>query len=154
MEFFAVVKAGLDRILNPQAVVLMNPDDGMPVGGASSPMIAASGPVTTTTATIANGAAITGAIDIGSARLARLATPGAWTAANLTFQTSVDGVTFKNLYDIYGAEYTVVAAADRAILMPLADFVGVRYFKIRSGTSGTSVNQAADRILTLQLVTV
>lgn len=111
-------------------------------------------PLTTITATIASGAAISAAIDIGNTRMARLALPAGWTTANITFQTSVDGLAFKNLYDIYGTEYTVVAAADRAILIPLADFIGVRHLKIRSGTIGTPVNQGADRILTLQLVAV
>lgn len=109
--------------------------------------------ILTTTATILSGASLSSAIDLSAGRLSRIAIPASWTTANLTFQTSADNSTFNDLYDSYGTEYTVtVGGASRAIVIPLADFIGVRYLKIRSGTTGTPVNQGADRILTLVLV--
>lgn len=90
--------------------------------------------------------------NIGSYRAAGIQMPAAWTAANLTFQVSYDGVTFANLYDNSGNEYTVTAAASRTILLPLVDFLGIAYLKIRSGTSATPVTQGAARQLQIQLV--
>lgn len=99
--------------------------------------------------TIASGGSLSGALDLGNQRLSRIAMPAAWDAASLTFQTSPDGVTYNNLYDSSGNEYTVTAAASRAILVNYIDFVGIRYLKIRSGTSAVPVNQTADRALSL-----
>lgn len=108
--------------------------------------------VTTTTASIANGASLSGAVDSSAGRLARIDMPASWTAANLTFQISSDNATWLNLYDALGAEYTVQAAASRGLIVPLIDFLGARYIKIRSGTAAAAVNQGADRVLTLTLV--
>jgi hypothetical protein len=75
--------------------------------------------------------------------------PGAWSAANLTFQASEDGVTYSNLYDYTGTEINVVAAASVFIRLNPADWVGIRYLIVRSGTSGTPVNQGAQRLIVL-----
>lgn len=99
---------------------------------------------------ILNGGSLSAAIDVGQLRAARVQIPALWTTANLTFQTSIDGVTYADLYD-GSLEYTITAAASREILLPIADFLGIRYLKIRSGTSGTPVNQVADRTLLLGL---
>ena len=104
------------------------------------------------TATIANGASLSDAVDLGDARAARIVMPASWTTANLTFQTSPDGSTWNNLYDSYDTEYTVKAAASRSILLPLVDFLSIRYLKVRSGTSGSAVNQGGAR--SLQIVAV
>ncbi|WP_425065628.1 hypothetical protein [Reyranella sp.] len=109
---------------------------------------------TTATATITGGDAtgLSGAVDCGSARLALIIMPAGWTAADLTFKESVDNSTFVDKYDAYGVEYTVVCAASRAIVINLPDFLGARYLKFRSGTSGTPVTQSGNRVLTLVLV--
>lgn len=101
------------------------------------------------TVTILNGASLSGAIDLGMYRLSRVVMPAAWTAADLTVQASHDGVTYSNLYDSANTEYLIKAAAAREIVVPNADFLGIRYLKLRSGTSGSAVNQGADRIITL-----
>lgn len=101
---------------------------------------------------IANGQSLSAAIDLGTARLAYITMPAAWDAADITFQASPDGqVPHSDLYDSTGAEYTVKAAAGRTILINLADLMGVRFLKIRSGKSGAVVNQTALRALTLGL---
>ena len=106
----------------------------------------------TVNATIANGASLSGVVDIGEGKtLCAIDMPADWTAANLTFQASTasDG-TFDNLYDQYGTEKTVTAAEDRYI--PLDDpafWLGVRYVKVRSGTAASAVNQGAERVITL-----
>lgn len=153
MEFIDVIKAGLNRKLQPQTVVLMNPDTGDAVGGAASPMaVSGSADLVYQTVNIANGASLSAAVDTGTARLACISLPAAWTAADLTLQCSTDGVTFRDVYDKDGAEYTIKAAASRAVLVPLADTLGMRYIKIRSGTAAAAVNQAASRDLTITLV--
>lgn len=106
------------------------------------------------TATIANGASLSGAVDLGQSRAVRLVMPAAWTAASLTFQTSYDGTTYNNYYNADGTEYTVQASSSRSILLPLADFVGIRFLKVRSGTSSAAVNQGAERVIGVQAVPV
>jgi hypothetical protein len=109
-------------------------------------------PVSIKTATIANGASLSGVVDLRNARLAGIVMPASWTAANLTFQTSPDGVAYNDRYDRFGVEYVVTAAAARSIQVPLDDFLSVRYLKVRSGTAGAAVAQGGARDVTLVLV--
>ena len=106
----------------------------------------------TVNATIANGASLSGVVDIGEGKtLCAIDMPADWTAANLTFQASTasDG-TFDNLYDQYGTEKTVTADEDRYIALDDPAFwLGVRYIKVRSGTAASAVNQGAERVITL-----
>jgi hypothetical protein len=123
---------------------------GSPSGGVQSVQ---SPGATNETATIANGASLSGAVDLGAgAILSGIQMPAAWTAAGLTFQVSADGVTYANKFDAYGSEYSVPSAsatASQFISLPPSDFLGVRYIKVRSGTAGSAVAQGAERLLTL-----
>jgi hypothetical protein len=107
------------------------------------------------TTTIAISTALSGLIDLQSYRLLGIKMPttaeGGWTAADLTFQISPDGgTTFINMYDETGTEVLVKAAVDREIRFSNPGlWLAVRHFRIRSGTSGTPVNQAAARSLIL-----
>ncbi len=97
-----------------------------------------------------SGTSITPGIDLGNARLAFITMPAAWTAAALTFQhspTTIDG-TYFDLY-LNGVEYNVPASTSRTLIIPYGEFIGLRFIKIRSGTTGTPVQQAGDRILQL-----
>jgi hypothetical protein len=82
--------------------------------------------------------------------------PDTWTAANLTFEgagTDADGGpgAFYPIFDDAGVEYEVVADAATVIQIDPVKLAGVRWLKVRSGTSGTPVDQLlADR--TVQLV--
>ena len=102
---------------------------------------------TTKTATIASGASLSDAVDVGPHTGIAIHMPASWTTATLTFQVSDDGATYRDLYDIYGTEYQSQAAASRTILLPPSDFAGFQYLKIRSGTSAAAVNQGAARSL-------
>jgi hypothetical protein len=118
----------------------------------ASSALAQSGPIQSkpVTTTIANGASLSGAVDLGIYRGFAIQMPAAWTAANLTFQGSSDCSTYANLYDDTGTEVLVTAAASTYIVFSSpAKFQGLRCLKIRSGTSGAAVNQGADRILTV-----
>jgi hypothetical protein len=79
--------------------------------------------------------------------------PSAWTAANITFEScaTYDG-TYLDVYDQDGTEVTVTvgSASDYIILEP-AKFAGLGWTKLRSGTTGTPVQQAAARTVTLVL---
>lgn len=99
------------------------------------------------TATIANGEAVSNALPVHMRHVVGIQMPADWTAASLTFQGSADGQTYYNLYDPFGAEVTVQAADDRFIMIPPAGLGGMIYLKVRSGTSGTPVNQGAERAL-------
>lgn len=102
-------------------------------------------------ATITSGQAVSAAFALDGMGAIRINMPAGWDAAGLTFQVSMDGVTYINLYDKFG-EYSIsssVVGASRSIILPPADFAGVRYMKVRSGTSGTPVNQTADRVISL-----
>ena len=106
---------------------------------------------TTKSATIANGASLSEEIDLGGYGLAAIEMPAAWTAANLTFQAaSASAGTFKNVYDAAGNQLTVTADASR-VLTDIPELAPLRFIKIRSGTSGTPVNQGAERTITLIL---
>ena len=77
-----------------------------------------------------------------------------WDTANLTFQaspTSVDS-DFMNVYDDCGNEYAVTVAAERHVILNADMFSGIRFLRVRSGTSGTPVAQTAARVLRVWLV--
>jgi hypothetical protein len=78
----------------------------------------------------------------------------AWTAAGLTFQSSgTTGGTFQEVSDDAGTAVAVtVAAGVNVVLNQVAaakKLVSHGAIKVRSGTSGVPVVQAADRVLTL-----
>ena len=103
------------------------------------------------TATIASAAALSNEIDLAGSALQTILMPAAWTAAVLTFQIAeATGGTFQDVYDDSGSEVTVTVAASRAIPMP-AEIAGARFVKIRSGTTGTPVNQGAERLIVVLL---
>lgn len=93
---------------------------------------------------IANGASLSGVVDLGDGAVAGIIMPAAWTAASLTFQVSRDGTTFYDLYS--GAtEYSVTGVADVYQALDPNIFRGVRYVKVRSGASAAAVAQGAAR---------
>jgi hypothetical protein len=105
----------------------------------------------TVTATIANGTSLSGALNLGGLRLFGIVMPAAWTTASLTFQMSPDGgTTWVNLYDVNGNELTASASTSRFIVLDPTNFASIAMLKVRSGTSGTPVNQGQDS--TLQLI--
>lgn len=115
-----------------------------------------SGSPFTATTTIANGASLSPAVLVDG-RLAGIITDTAWTTAAITFSVSADGT---NFYDLWSggegtaAEATIASgnistSAARFISLTFANWVGIKYVKIRSGTAATPVNQGALRTLTL-----
>lgn len=101
-------------------------------------------PNKTTSVTIANGQSLSAAF-FAPGKETSIQTPAAWTNANLTFQGSPDGITYTDIHDDLGNEVVVVATASTLITIDRLE--SQTYLKIRSGTSGSPVNQGADRIL-------
>lgn len=97
------------------------------------------------TVVIAQSASLSGLTDVGWGRIVALRTPAAWTAADITLQGSEDGVNFANIHpDTSDTEYTIQAGASRYIILPVP-LGGIGWLKVRSGTSGSPVNQEAAR---------
>ena len=106
----------------------------------------------TETCTILNGASMSDILDLRGVSAVRFIMPAAWTAAALTFQVSVDGTNFFDLYDNLGIEKNIPVVASRAINLDVSELAFIDYLKIRSGTSGTPVNQGADRVISVIVV--
>lgn len=120
---------------------------------SSVPVISAA-PNTPASAVITGGQALSAAVDLADQRLHRIAIPTGFTAAAITFSASATGATYHDLYDTSG-EVTIpagVVAAGRTIVVDPSAFFGVRFLKIRSGTSAAPVVQGADATLTLVTV--
>lgn len=102
-----------------------------------------------TAVTIANGASLSGSIDMSKLAPVAILMDG-WSTAAMTFQASVDGSAFADLYDKDG-EVTIAsftAAGSRYLVLSPSTFGGgFKYLKIRSGTSSAAVNQGALRTL-------
>ena len=106
------------------------------------------------TATIASGSSLSPAVTLNGCTPIRMiinTVGGGWTTANLTFEHSDDGGTVYNkMTNDTGGERTVNVTAgtggDVVMLMP-AEWVALELLKVRSGTSGTPVNQAGTRII-------
>ena len=104
-------------------------------------------------AVIDSGASLSPAVDLIDTRLFGFVMPAAWTAAAMTFSVSADGVTYNDLYDDTGTEVNLTVSASKFIALSNPQrFLGIRYLKVRSGTTGSAVNQGAAR--TIQLVAI
>lgn len=108
--------------------------------------------------TISSGQSLSDAANLRGVVVVGIQTPGAWTAAGLGFLSSPDGTTYvqvqrEDTSQAY-AEYEVAAAqvpTSEAVAFPLdpALFLHARYLKVQSQTSGSGVNQGADRAIKL-----
>jgi hypothetical protein len=99
------------------------------------------------TATIANGASLSGAILLGAGVPLALEMPAAFTGTSITFQGSDDGVTYQNLYDDAAQEITVTVAASRNVTLPASLLAGYKFLKLRSGTAGSPTAEGGDRTI-------
>lgn len=100
--------------------------------------------------TIASGTAVSGAAQVNGQMIDGLILPAAWTAADITFQVSLDGITYSDLFDGYGNQVAIAAVASRAIALPIGLLRAWDYVKLRSaavGVPATPENQAADRAI-------
>jgi hypothetical protein len=113
-------------------------------------------------ATIASGAALSAEVNTGGGEIVGIQMPAAWDTAGITFQALVREVreplpvvsTFGNVLDATGTEVALSGAGIAAnAYIAISAGVSARFFnglgriKIRSGTSGTPVNQTAQRLV-------
>lgn len=94
---------------------------------------------------------LSAAVDLEGFSLVGFDMPAAWTAAVITLQNSLDGVTFKDVYNSDGTELSFTVAASRYVLLVPANVYGLTIVKFRSGTAATPVQQAATRAIGIRL---
>ena len=98
---------------------------------------------------IANGESLSAALDLDGGVLEGFVMPAAWTPATVSFEGSMDDVTYYECGD-GTAEVSLVADAGWIIAIPIGSINGLgRYVRVRSGTSAIPVNQGAARTITL-----
>lgn len=86
--------------------------------------------------------------DLSGLSVSRIIIGANWTAADMTFETSADGVTWSPLYDAYGNVIQYRVAASRAVNVPVGDLLNINRIRPRSGVPGAYVNQAAAATVT------
>lgn len=99
------------------------------------------------TAIIPINQALSSPVKLGERKHVGLIMPAAWDAADITFQVSIDGTNYGNLYDKAGAEAVYKADADACIQIGDFDLAPWMYIKVRSGTAAVPVNQTAERAI-------
>jgi hypothetical protein len=120
--------------------------------------------ITTATATIANGASTSDAVLVKYREVVGIVIPAVWTAAGVAFTVSHDGGTtyypvkrpevgttnapipVKNL-ELLAADIPTGTAT--FIPLPSAWFLGATHIKVLSQTTGSGVNQGAERLVTV-----
>lgn len=106
----------------------------------------------TLTTTITSGGSLSAAVPLDSRPILAIVIPSGWTDADLTFQVSLDGATYYELIGEDGNAVTLEARAGQVTrLSDPGQWEGWDYIKVRSGTSGSPVAQAADRTVTLRV---
>lgn len=98
---------------------------------------------------IANGASLSGGLNLNGRVLCGVYMPGAWTAAGLSFAACDTLAGTYEAIQTATAEYVATAAASQYVALDPVVFYGVRFIKVRSGTVALAVNQGAARTLTL-----
>ena len=113
----------------------------------------------TAKAVISAGGNLSAAVDLTGRQVMNIQMSPAWTTADITFQASADGITYADLWGaVMGSfaqnEVRLHASAGRLLSFQWKGrryMRGIRYLKVRSGTSATPVAQAAERTITLIL---
>lgn len=95
---------------------------------------------------IANNQSVSDPIDCGAGYPVALYGPPGWTAAALGFEVSLDaGQNWRTMKDVYREYLIEPFEAGTYLALPAADFQGLRYFRLRSGTKAAPVAQLAAR---------
>lgn len=108
--------------------------------------------------TIPNGGSLSAEVNVGGLRIVGIQMSAAWTAAALTFQALIAEPSALPKVPVFGevvdgaAAAITVATPTAGTYLALADtvaLIALGRIKVRSGTAGLAVNQAADRALVL-----
>jgi hypothetical protein len=93
---------------------------------------------------------LSGVVYIGPAEIIGYQIGPDWATADISLQASADGVTFAEVFDSAGTVYSTKAVASQYMHFATPLKIGP-YIKIRSGTSGSPVNQTTPATITLVL---
>jgi len=113
-------------------------------------VVSTSPALVTATVTIADTASLSDAADLSALGVPiAIVTDAAWDTNAVTFQGSVDGVTFSDLR-VTGTEVSIagVVASSMEPLDP-HQFLACQHLKVRSGTAAVAVAQAGDTVVTI-----
>ena len=103
------------------------------------------------TATIANGASLSDALTVSGRQVTVIEMPAAWTIAPITFQGSMDGANYFNIYDNTGDEVYIIVDINRRVHVDIPILSQQKYIKLRSGTSVAPVAQGAGRTIYVEV---
>ena len=98
------------------------------------------------------GQAVSNAVLIGSGVIVGIIIPAAWTAAQLTFLVSLDGVNYYQMVDSTGTNVVSVNTPTINTFVAVAHFElfrGAIYIQLQSGTTAAQVNQTLAAQITL-----
>lgn len=91
--------------------------------------------IATATATIANGATVSGVVALDAATVTGIVLPAAFTGTSLSFQVSADGSTYVALYDSTNTLESMTVTQGRGYSVNPAVFSGWPYMKVVSGST-------------------
>lgn len=101
-------------------------------------------------ATIAAAASLSDAVDCGGGDILRISMPAAWTGDELTFQVEDGDGVYRDLMMEWGVELGGWMEAGQSIETSVfLQLQQINNIKLRSGTSGAPVAQAAEREIRL-----
>lgn len=106
-------------------------------------------------ATIADSASLSSAVNLGKMTLVSIQSTSDLEGAAYTFQGSLDGVTYANLYDEAGAEVNFPVSEARLVKITNAMyFHGLQWIKVRTGTAASATAQTGAITIKLGLVAI
>ena len=103
--------------------------------------------------TIDSGASLSSTASLAGKTVVGIEMSDDWDAAALTFQTAASAAA--NVGDLYDEDGEVEIASGSAVaggvigFQKIARFEHAEFVRVRSGTTGSPVNQTADRVITL-----
>jgi hypothetical protein len=93
------------------------------------------------TATIANGATVSGGVDLRGSTLCGLFLPAEFDGTAVTFQAcATEGGTFVPVQDGAGAAVSKTVAASQYVPLDPATFAGIQFLKVVAGTAQTGAS--------------
>lgn len=102
--------------------------------------------------TIANGASVSSAVELGDDALCGIEIPAAWTAASIALEVAAPAASlvWVPLFSSTGTRLIYSAAASRRVVLPASDLIALGHVRLVSvDASAVAVLQAADRSIAI-----
>ena len=90
-----------------------------------------------------------GVVNLENLHIIGIVMPATWTAAGITFLTSVDNVTYNTTTDVNATEISISVSASKHVVVNPTTVPSARYVKLQSGTTSVTVTQVSATTLTL-----